>query len=175
MKINGIGNVGYTETELADIVRAEPDANLDSVQLIDPQQFNQSVDEMYSDFVKFDQWIDMPWDTAYHDVLQSQWNMPKEYEDIDIAQLLLSRCENEDELQRMGQELILFQEYGLFPLLNYLNYLVETFKKNDVVMGVGRGSSVASFALYKLGVHKVNSLYYDLDITEFIRKEENYV
>jgi DNA polymerase III alpha subunit len=40
---------------------------------------------------------------------------------------------------------------------------------NRVIWGVGRGSSVASFVLYKLGVHRVDSLYYNLDINEFLR------
>ena len=54
-------------------------------------------------------------------------------------------------------------------LLKFLKYLVDTVNDNNIVMGVGRGSSVASFVLYKLGVHKVNSMYYDLDVSEFLR------
>ena len=38
-------------------------------------------------------------------------------------------------------------------------------RKNNVVMGLGRGSSVAS-SHHKLGVHKVNSMYYNLDVGE---------
>ena len=41
--------------------------------------------------------------------------------------------------------------------------------QNQVIWGVGRGSSVASFVLYKLGVHKIDSLYYNLDVHEFLR------
>jgi len=40
---------------------------------------------------------------------------------------------------------------------------------NRVIWGVGRGSSVASFVLYKLGVHRINSLHYNLDVGEFLR------
>lgn len=169
MKINGVGNIGYTESELADSLRTNPESIIDSVSVIDPQLYNQAIQDMYSDFVPLEQWIDLPYQSDYHDILKSQWHLPQEYADINIIELLLDRCDNDDELQRMGQELLLFNEYGLYPLLHYLHYLVETFEKNDVVMGVGRGSSVASFALYKLGVHRVNSLYYDLDIHEFIR------
>jgi DNA polymerase III alpha subunit len=42
-------------------------------------------------------------------------------------------------------------------------------RDNNIVWGVGRGSSVSSYVLYLLGVHRVNSLYYDLDIHEFLR------
>jgi DNA polymerase III alpha subunit len=40
---------------------------------------------------------------------------------------------------------------------------------NGIIWGVGGGSSVASYVLYKLGVHRVDSLYYNLDVTEFLR------
>jgi len=42
-------------------------------------------------------------------------------------------------------------------------------KNNNIVYGVGRGSSVASFVLFLLGVHRINSLFYDLPIEEFLR------
>ena len=100
---------------------------------------------------------------------QSQWHMPQEYKDLDIAQYILNLCENEAELQRAGEELLLYQERDLFNLLRYLKYLVDVMTENKVIWGVGRGSSVASFILYKLKVHKINSLFYKLDIREFLR------
>jgi DNA polymerase III alpha subunit len=100
---------------------------------------------------------------------QSNWYMPKEYKEMDIAKFVLDQCTNEEELQRAGEELILFQERNMFVLLQYLKYLVDTMRKNNIVWGVGRGSSVASFVLFLLGVHRINSLYYDLSIDEFIK------
>jgi DNA polymerase III alpha subunit len=95
--------------------------------------------------------------------------MPKEYQDIDIAEHVLSLCSTQEQLQRAGQELLLFQEHGLFDLLKYLRYLVTVMRENGVIWGVGRGSSVASYVLYLLGVHRIDSLYYDLDPREFLR------
>jgi DNA polymerase-3 subunit alpha len=95
--------------------------------------------------------------------------MPAEYKTIDIAQHVLSLCQGEAELQRCGQELLLYQERDLFDLLRYLKYLVDTMIANRVIWGVGRGSSVASFVLYKLGVHRIDSLHYNLDVGEFLR------
>ncbi len=100
---------------------------------------------------------------------QSCWFMPKEYLDIDIAQFIIGLANDDAELQRLAQELLLYQERNLFDLLRYLRYLVSVMRDNNVIWGVGRGSSVASFVLYKLGVHRINSLYYDLDPTEFLR------
>lgn len=63
----------------------------------------------------------------------------------------------------------MYQDRDAFDLLRYLKYLVDTMRANNVVWGVGRGSSVASFVLYLIGVHKINSLSYDLDPTEFLK------
>jgi DNA polymerase III alpha subunit len=100
---------------------------------------------------------------------QKKWHMPQSYQDLDIAELVLSLCKTDDELQRCGQELLMYQERDLFNLLRYLKYLVDVMKDNQVIWGVGRGSSVASYVLYKLGVHRIDSLHYDLDPAEFLR------
>ena len=100
---------------------------------------------------------------------QSNWKMPQEYRDLDIAEYLLRLCKTDAELQRVGHELLLFQERNLFDLLKYLKYLVDTMKANNVIWGVGRGSSVASYVLYLLGVHRINSMFYELEPEEFLR------
>ena len=100
---------------------------------------------------------------------QSKWYLPNEYANMDIAQYVLDKCTNEAELQRAGEELIKFQERDMFILLKYLKYLVDTMRKNNIVWGVGRGSSVASFVLFLLEIHRINSLYYDLSIDEFLK------
>ena len=100
---------------------------------------------------------------------QAKWHMPQEYKDLDIAQYILDLCNSEAELQRCGHELLLYQERDLFNLLRYLKYLVDVMIKNQVIWGVGRGSSVSSYVLYKLGVHRIDSMFYDLDVEEFLR------
>ena len=100
---------------------------------------------------------------------QSNWLMPEQYKTMDIAQYVLNQCQGEAELQRAGEELLLFQERDMFVLLRYLKYLVDTMRTNNIVWGVGRGSSVASFVLFLLGIHRINSLYYDLSIDEFLK------
>lgn len=100
---------------------------------------------------------------------QNRWFMPQEYRDIDIAQHLLDLCETPEQLQRVGEELLLFQEHDLFDLLRYLRFLVNVMQENHIIWGVGRGSSVASYVLYLLGVHRIDSMFYDLDPREFLR------
>ena len=105
----------------------------------------------------------------YDAIQQGQWFMPDRYKQLDIAAHVLALCETDAQLQRVGQELLMFQERGLFDLLRYLAYLVDTLRDNRVIWGVGRGSSVASYVLYLLGVHRIDSMFYDLDPAEFLR------
>jgi Bacterial DNA polymerase III alpha NTPase domain len=101
--------------------------------------------------------------------LQNTWHMPEQYRQLDIAQHILDLCTTDAELQRCGQELLLYQERNLFDLLRFLKYLVDVMTANSVIWGVGRGSSVASYVLYKLGVHRIDSMFYELDVEEFLR------
>lgn len=102
-------------------------------------------------------------------LMQTNWAMPESYKDFDIAKWVLEQCKDNAELQRAGEELLLYQEYELFSFLRYMKYLVDTMRNHNIVWGVGRGSSVASFVLFLIGIHKINSLYYQLDIKEFLR------
>jgi DNA polymerase-3 subunit alpha len=120
-------------------------------------------------FVKYDELAQQQSVEEWDHRCQANWYMPQEYKDLDIAAYVLGLCESDAELQRCGQELMMFQERNLFNLLRYLKYLVDIMTQNRLIWGVGRGSSVASFVLYKLGVHRINSLHYELDPSEFLR------
>ena len=100
---------------------------------------------------------------------QKNWYMPDDYKQLDIAEYVLSLCTTQEELQRCGTELLMYQDRNLFNLLRYLKYLVDTMKENNIIWGVGRGSSVSSYILYKMEVHKVDSMFYNLDVGEFLR------
>jgi len=100
---------------------------------------------------------------------QCTWFMPEEYSSFPIHQWLIDQCKTKEELNRVDAELLLFIQHGMFDLLFYLKYLVDTMRENQIVWGVGRGSSVASYVLYLLGVHKIDSIKYKLDINEFLK------
>jgi DNA polymerase III alpha subunit len=100
---------------------------------------------------------------------QGRWLMPDQYKNLDIAEYVLSLCDSEAALQRVGEELLLYQARDLFDLLRYLKFLVDLMQENNLIWGVGRGSSVASYVLYLLKLHRVDSLHYNLDIAEFLR------
>lgn len=100
---------------------------------------------------------------------QEQWFMPEEYRLYDIVDWLYCECRTVEEKERVTEELKLFAQHNMITLLKYIKYLVDTMRKNNIVWGVGRGSSVASYVLYLIGVHKVDSIKYDLDIHEFLK------
>lgn len=102
---------------------------------------------------------------------QEDWFMPKEYQDFEIVGFLLDQTQNEEQYQRVVAELDLFIQHNMITVLKYLKYLVDTMRKNNIVWGVGRGSSVASYCLYLLGIHRVDSIKYELDIQEFLKGE----
>lgn len=171
--INSQGQVGRSNAELVDAVRTAPDRiDWSQVYCTEPDQYNQAVLSTGEDYSLLQRWQDLPLDLNWHAQQQQKWLMPDHWAQQDIAQLLRDRCNSAVELQRVEQELQLFAQAGLMPLLNYLNYLVHQMQTHQVVLGVGRGSSVSSFVLYKLGVHQINSLEWDLDVGEFFKNQE---
>lgn len=98
------------------------------------------------------------------------FNIPQHYREIDIREYVSKLGHRgPDETGRVEMELDMFEERGLFPILQLLIYIIDKMRKHNLVWGVGRGSSVSSYLLYILGVHKVNSYKYKLDIKEFLK------
>ena len=168
MRIDLYGQPIYTENDICELYLRDPARQIKRL-LTDNDIISPDILELeYTpELIKYDD----PKLTVnqFDDMNQSNWLMPDSYKEFDIAKYVLELCQTDEELQRVGQELLLFQDRGMFDLLRYLKYLVDTMRQNNVVWGVGRGSSVASFVLFLLGVHRINSLYYDLSIDEFIK------
>lgn len=174
MKFDPYGQLVITGDELVDELYRNPDLKIENFNITDPESYNQSVQRLHLDFPLLKKYLPLDYreevpQELFDQIQQSTWHMPAEYLELDIAQHILDLCTTQEELQRVGQELLLYQERDLFNLLRYLKYFVDTMRKNGVVWGLGRGSSVASYILYLLGVHKINSLYYDLPIEEFLK------
>ena len=170
MKYDQYGQTYTTSNELCDLLYKNPKLDISLFQVEDSLEYNRSVAELHAELDLLDSYHQITQTVEEFDqTLQCNWRMPKEYKDMDIAAYVLGLCKEDYELQRVGQELLLFQERDAFDLLRYMKYLVDTLRKNNVVWGVGRGSSVASYVLFLLGVHKINSIYYNLDIDEFLK------
>jgi DNA polymerase III alpha subunit len=100
---------------------------------------------------------------------QANWFMPENYKTFDIASWLLDQCKNQIQIDRVTTELELYFQHDMIEVLNYLKYLVDFMREHNIVWGLGRGSSIASYCLYLIGVHKVDSIKYQLDINEFLK------
>lgn len=171
-KTNKFGEVVVTESDLFDqVMRGTDIAQFDHAVVDQAIDFTAVRDVLsyIPEFVTYDPAIEQLSVAEYDQYCQSQWHMPTEYQELDIAQHVLNLCQTDAELQRVGQELLLYQERNLFDLLRYLKYLVDTMRENRIIWGVGRGSSVASYVLYLLGVHRIDSMLYDLNPAEFLR------
>jgi DNA polymerase III alpha subunit len=170
MKYDQYGQTYTTSNELCDLLYKNPKLDVSLFQVEDSIEYNRSVAELHAELDLLDSYHNISQTVEEFDsILQRNWRMPKEYKDLDIAAYVLGLCKEEHELQRVGEELILYQERDLFNLLRYLKYLIDTLRKNNIVWGVGRGSSVASYVLFLIGVHKIDSLYYNLNIDEFLK------
>ena len=72
--------------------------------------------------------------------------------------------------QRILEELDYFDRSNTVCLMLKINELIERFREDNVLWGVGRGSSCASLVLYCLYVHDVDSLEYDIPFKEFSKE-----
>lgn len=168
--MNKYGDHVLDEKEVVEVLYNNPNVDLTKVNITDVQKFNEAIENLYIDTDKLTQYTEpnisvKEFDERY----QQNWYMPQEYKDLDIAKYLLDLCSNDAELQRVGHELLEYQKINFFGALCFLKYLVDTMRENNIVWGVGRGSSVASHVLYLLGVHKIDSLKYNLDPDEFFK------
>ena len=100
---------------------------------------------------------------------QNVWYMPDEYKNFDIEHYVLSLIDSDAAKSRVLEELNEYKNRNMLDLLRWLKYFVDHSLKNDILWGVGRGSSVASYILYLIGVHHIDSIKYNLDWREFLR------
>ena len=97
------------------------------------------------------------------------WFIPKKYLELDVSKCVLDKCKTDAERDRINLEMQEFIKRDMIKVLQFLIYFIDTMRENNLVWGTGRGSSVASYVLFLIGVHKVDSIKYDLDYKEFLR------
>lgn len=110
--------------------------------------------------------------------ITAMWVIPNKYKDLDIRKFIQAKLDamNIQDLDyltsaclRVETELDLYAQLNLLDVLRTLIYVINTLQNNNIVWGVGRGSSVSSYVLYLLGVHDVDSIKYELDFKDFLR------
>lgn len=97
------------------------------------------------------------------------WQIPQEYREMDIESHVKSLARNSIDLDRIQWELAEFKSRQLLPVLCTIKYLVDLMREQNIVWGVGRGSSVSSLVLYLLGIHRIDPIKWNLDAGEFFK------
>lgn len=142
----------------------------------DPTIINNAIVEQTDEIHTYNKWAKM-YDMSElkssvivnHDKNQLEWFMPEKYKTLDVEAFILNQCKTEAQTTRCLEELKLYKEKNLYNLLKYLVYLVDTMRENKVFWGVGRGSSVSSYVLFLIGIHRVDAIKYKLDYREFLK------
>jgi len=174
MKTDSLGIPRFSNRDLINMIYT---GHADKVHVVlcdandDVDKFNEAMEEQ--GLSKLQKYIPLDVDQKTFDgVCQGEWFMPDEYKDINVFEYVLSKAETpcpEHVQQRIWEELQEYNKRDMMYLLRYMIYLVDFMRENNIVWGVGRGSSVASYVLYVIGVHRINSIQFDLDWREFLR------
>lgn len=170
MKINNYGEVTLTDQEAFEALYTGKIDNLDGVFVEHIEEYNRArsinADRIpHLNIIKHDEFDSVE---MFDEANQLTWFMPENY-CSNLIEELYSKCTTPEQTARVTEELHLFIQHNMLEVLSYCKYLVDTMRDNNILWGVGRGSSVASYVLYLIGIHKIDSIKYGLDITEFLK------
>jgi len=107
--------------------------------------------------------------SEFDHVLQNNIFLPEYYKNISVYDFLLNKTKCEIHLDRLNQEFDAFEQRNLMGVLRFLIYLVDVLRENNIIWGVGRGSSVSSYILFLIGIHRIDPIKHNLDWKEFLR------
>ena len=171
MKTDDLGIPRFSNRDLVDMIYS---GHIDKCHVVlcdesdDVDRFNDAMSEQ--GLPTLQKYIPLDVDEKTFDgVCQGEWFMPEEYKTLNVHNYIFTKCTTQEETTRCIEELAEFDGRGMMPLLQYMIYLVDFMRENNIVWGVGRGSSVASYVLYLIGVHRIDSIQYGLDWREFLR------
>jgi DNA polymerase III alpha subunit len=159
------GNPVFQEQDIFNMLYKGQLEYLDQIFIEPTEDINKLFNNLGVDQKQLDPYEDQ---TFFDEANQTSWFIPEDYYP-NLVEMLYSMCTTKEQTERVSEELEAFIKHGMLDLLFCLKYIVDTLRANNVVWGVGRGSSVASYVLYLLGVHKIDSIKYNLDWQEFLR------
>ena len=168
-KINDHGDVIFSEEDVIDLLYTDPAFDISKLYFHDIEKYSNSLRELGIDLPVINTAPKREKPELFDKANCEHWHMPDRYYQINVLEWLLDKCQNDEEKIRVQMEYDLFEKKDFIRVLQFLIYFIDTLRANTIVWGVGRGSSVASFCLFLIGVHKINPLLYNLDITEFLR------
>ena len=168
MKLDKFANPIFNEADVFDALYAGHQSAISNIVVEDNYEFSQLSKIAEIHFSKNLETLDLTVE-EYDSINQQQWFMPELYYTFDVQEYCISKCTTLDEQTRVLKELTEFKNRNLMQVLQWLKYFVDTCLSENIIWGVGRGSSVSSFVLYLLNVHRIHSIKYNLDWREFLR------
>jgi DNA polymerase III alpha subunit len=168
-KINDHGDVIFTEQEAIDLLYINPEFDVSKLYFNDNEQYQSALKELGIDLPTIKTAPQRESLSEFDKKNIDNWHMPDKYYQINVLEWLLDKCQTDEEKMRVQLEYDMFEKREFIRVLQFLIYFIDTLRANNIVWGVGRGSSVASFCLFLIGVHKINPLLYNLNISEFLR------
>ena len=167
-KINDHGDVIFTEQDAIDLLYTDPKFDLSKLFFDETKKYESALKELGLDLPVIQTAPKRESVDKFDNKNINDWHMPDKYYQINVLQWLLDKCQTDEEKMRVQTEYDMFEKKGFIKVLQFLIYFIDTLRANNIVWGVGRGSSVASFCLFLIGVHKINPMQYNLDLTEFL-------
>jgi len=168
-KINDHGDVIFTEQEAIDLLYINPEFDVSKLYFNDTKQYQSALKELGLELPIIQTAPQRESVKDFDNKNINNWHMPDKYYKINVLQWLLDKCQTDEEKIRVQLEYDMFEKREFIKVLQFLIYFIDILRANNIVWGVGRGSSVASFCLFLIGVHKINPLLYNLNISEFLR------
>ena len=168
-KTNEHGDVIFSEDDALELIYSNPDFDISKLFFEDITKYKMALKELGLDLPQINTAPNRQTLVDFDHKNINTWHMPEHYANINVLEWLLERCQSDEERHRVQLEYSLFEKKKFIKVLQFLIYFVDTLRANNIVWGVGRGSSVSSFCLFLIGVHKINPMLYNLDITEFLR------
>ena len=172
MRLDHVGNPQFDESDILNMLYQGDTENIDQhlsgLFTVNTPQLASLEEIAEVKFIK----DTLPEEVSIEDfdkISQELWFMPDEYFEFDVREYCLGLCKTAEEIERVEMEIAKFQEINMTRVLQWMKYFVDTCNKNNVTWGVGRGSSVASYVLYLLDVHCINSLKYNIPFNEFVK------
>lgn len=113
--------------------------------------------------------------------LNMAWRLPDEYRELNLENYIVSKFLNrsdeflkkygveqyDEAVVRIAAEYEQIEKRGMVEFMRTIIYVLDTFRKNEIIWGVGRGSSCACYILFVLGLHSVDCVQHQIPLEEF--------
>lgn len=170
IRLNQYGQAILTSDNLRDLLLQGKNINRSNI--VNDEEielFNKYQEALLKETITLSEEADNISYDKFHENCSNEWLFPAKYQSIDVHKWLLDKCKTSEEIDRVEQEYLLYEERDLVMLLRLFIFVVDYFRKNNFVWGIGRGSSVNSYILYLIGIHRVDSILYELRIEDFLK------